>query len=339
MRTGPVALSLLAMLLIAGPLAIAQPSQHATLGETNEPITPPITMPVEGGPYPAGPQYLPDGTIGINGPITITQPGRYVVLQDLTSYDTIIRVKSSNVELDIGGHRLFTQPVEDYSLPVITIGPAAELPLRKVTIRNGTLLGGWGWSVLDAYSGGTALVLEDITMNGATRISGWRDLRISRVSADGYRAGISIGATDCTITNSSFYTIIDGGMSTNLDLNGCVLTQSRMGGSRVSISGERSIIRNNIFESNESIRLRGYGHEFAYNYVSGVHAFTVEEATGIQIVGNIIKSFEVSPALRFTATAKDNVYRENTAVGQCEGVDDQGTDNISHGDNYMPDPM
>lgn len=340
MRNGFAPSAVLVLILLGLPSVSAQPSQHAelggTLGGSTEPKPPPVRLPVEGGPYPVGPTYLPDGRIGINGPMTISSPGKYLVMRDVTSDDTIVRVESSDVELDLGGHTLLTNDW-DYQPAPVRIGEGAASTLHRIEITNGTLENIYHSATLRFDCEGSGLVLEDLTILGSLVLNGWSNVQIARVTTENYRFTNSISISDCTITNSDFGANL---LQISFGLNACVLSQNSFGPEYdLRFYGSWNIIRNNkVHYAGEGgvVELNGNDNSFSANNVAT--RLVVVGGHHNHIVGNLFWP-NSSPVIRFEPSTWQNVYRGNTSFGDGVGIDDQGEDNISHLNNFVPDPM
>lgn len=155
-----------AVLGLAGIVGVAAMAKMAKGG----PLSPPAGAPVSTGrttdeifnKIPAG--GAGDGRTAILGgtsTVTITQPGSYVLIGNITvaSGDAIV-IAASDVTLDLNG---FTVTASDTTSTCVT----SAIPARSnVTIRNGTVIGG-SVGVGGAYTLG--LLLEDIKIMSAKR--------------------------------------------------------------------------------------------------------------------------------------------------------------------------
>lgn len=84
----------------------------------------------------AGVARADQGRIPIFGPVTITQPGSYVLTRDITvSSGTPINIQASNVTIDLNGHSLTNSPTGGRLITIFS-------PSTNIRIANGRLVGG-----------------------------------------------------------------------------------------------------------------------------------------------------------------------------------------------------
>jgi len=63
-----------------------------------------VTVHGQGGPVAAQPRLLEDGRIAITGPVTIKEPGSYILTRNIaTDDDNVISIVVDDVDLDLGG--------------------------------------------------------------------------------------------------------------------------------------------------------------------------------------------------------------------------------------------
>ena len=127
---------------------------------------------------------FPVAAIDVTGPMTISEPGTYVLVQDITSTDyQVMVITASDVVFDGQGH--------------------------LIEVNN--QMGGWGISVLDGSTPVTNVTIRNVRLNsGASFSQGiWfdnvRNGAIQGVTTTGFDTGILIGlgCTDNTISNST----------------------------------------------------------------------------------------------------------------------------------------
>ena len=265
-----------------------------------------------------------DGAIPIWEPMTITEPGHYVVTRNITAPDAIMTILGiADVHIDLNG---FTLESTSSGNAVYAIG-ASEL-----TVRNGTI------KVADLWVGSSPhVVIEDIKFEGG-----------------GIRTDLSTDSMTIRrnlFRNSSSYAIectaCGGGAIVDNKILGSGLT-----GIWVQGEGGR-LVGNVVVEAGTSgypgIELRGSGWLVRDNVVqqSG-HAGILSFADRFHLERNVLVE-NAGYGLYFFSFAEDNLYRGNTARGNggsgCTGTAsagdlcDEGTGNTSHGDNYMPTQM
>jgi hypothetical protein len=246
----------------------------------------------------------------IDRPVTITRPGAYVVRANLRSMGTpVIVVDSDNVVIDLGGLQTVT----------------------GVRIENGSLVGqGEGIGILALTS--PELVIQNIALSGFETAIRLADSRAGTLRHLQVARGISVGLD--LFGSSGFIVednVIEATTGVVLDATSSSISRNFFGGELLVaplVLGQRathSRIRDNVIRSNgPGIVVHGAGNHFE---------------------GNVINS--VGCSLWFKPESRHNLLRSNTSRGDadctCPGVArgsvcDEGLDNLSHGDNYLPGP-
>jgi len=238
-----------------------------------------VTVYGQGGPIAAQPRLLEDGRIAIDRPMTITEPGSYVVTRNIMANNgsALITITADDVDLDLAGFVVS-------GLVAVVVEDA-----KAVSIHDGSLVGD---------SDGETLRLHNVT-----------GFAIRRLFIRGFAEdAIEIGG-------SSTGTIED-----------CVVSGADRG---IEVWSSGVVIKNNHVSScGNGIRVGGNKCTIQGNTLIGNSGF------GLKILGD------------------GNVYRGNMARGNnggagdpCDGTAsggdfcDEGTNNTSHGDNYMPGQM
>ena len=123
------------------------------------------------------------------------------------------------------------------------------------------------------------------------------------------------------------------------------------GGDGIQAYGDGITIRNNVIRNAESgIELTGQGNQVLRNTISSCQQGIVLSSSLNLIEGNLLTD-NSNFGLRLYSGSENNVYRGNTVRGNtgdplnCSSPSattdfcDDGTNNTSHGDNYMPGQM
>ena len=98
----------------------------------------------------ASPLIADEGRIPVFGPITINQPGDYVLTRDISvSGGHAVTIRSNNVTLDLNGHTIVSSGVS-FSDDVILVSTA--FATNGVTIRNGRIQGGYSGILSDNFN-------------------------------------------------------------------------------------------------------------------------------------------------------------------------------------------
>ena len=118
---------------------------------------------------------------------------------------------------------------------------------------------------------------------------------------------------------------------------------TRYDDSTVALGGNNGLFENNVIAATEGtnvgfgLRVSGNGNTVRNNVVRDLDS-------GIEICGdfNVVERNLITGALlglSFSGLSEGNVYRGNTSRGNSTNFLDEGTNNTSHGDNYMPGRM
>jgi hypothetical protein len=194
---------------------------------------------------PAGP-VQETGRITINPqtatfPITITQPGSYVVLGDLNAPANVngIVINASDVTLDLNG---FTLNGGGSAFEGIIVGQG--MLVENVEIRNGSIKGFQNGGVYGASA--QYMVVEDVRSSGngfeGIRPGGFGLVRdcVVRGNAIGIYAGTGTKVMDCLVIGNS--TGINA--LTGVSVSGCSVSQNTAIG--ISVGGECDIRDNHV---------------------------------------------------------------------------------------------
>ena len=148
----------------------------------------------------AGHAYSAEGKFEISGPTTIREPGSYILTNNIesTASDTVIRIESDNVKLDLNGFTI--SQLFSGSGDGITI-----LPHRNIEISNGTIRGFFRHGIFLMGSSGGNIRLHNlrVTENGDTGINldFARNFIIEHCLITKNRVGISAGGPGLVINN------------------------------------------------------------------------------------------------------------------------------------------
>jgi hypothetical protein len=260
----------------------------------------------------------------IDRPVTISRPGSYVVRSNLRSSGVpVIVIDSDNVVVDLGGHTLTTQDSVCCVIAVQTV--------TGVRIENGSLVGeGSGVGILATTS--PELVLVNLALSEFETAIRLADSRAGTLRHLQVARGVSVGFD--LFGSSGFIVednVIEATIGVRLDATSSSISRNFFGGELLQaplVLGERAThgrIRDNVIRSNgPGIVVHGAGNHFE---------------------GTVINSAGCS--LWFKPESRHNLLRSNTSRGDadcaCPGtargsVCDEGLDNLSHGDNYLPGP-
>ena len=286
----------LAVCLLLAPATLAGDGlpRDVELSQTPAPIDPPRISP--GG----------DGRIRINGPVTITEPGSYVVTRNIGDATacpggaTAITINADNVRLDLNG---FTLASGSYTV---------ESNGDGVEIFGGNLIAG-DEGVLTVR--GDNFVVRDVSF------SAHDDNLVYLLGHNGLFAGNVLSSVSSI--GSAFEGITVSG-------NGITVRDNvvRDAGQGIGVYGQgNQILRNTITGCITGIFVRAKYNSIDGNVVTGNSSFGIlvrEDAEGNVYRGNMVRG-------------NDGTDCTGTASGG--DVCDMGTYNTSHGDNYMPGKM
>jgi parallel beta-helix repeat protein len=254
----------------------------------------------------------------ISAPIVITEPGSYVVTNNITSTSDVITIRdvqAGPVSIDLNGFQLETTGSG------FVVSPISAVSNYFVTIKNGFLRQArqYGEAIHLSYTG--ALV-ENVVVRGG-----------------GLSSYNSIATT---VRNSTwmFCNSVSGGIgiTSGLDIGAIVVENNTLEVCGISISyttGARV--------SGNTMRRSGMDLSLSTNCV--IRDNTVSDAPGSGLVvgnrchveRNVLPSNE---GYGLVLQGNDNIYRWNSARGNTLGdFSNLGTGNTSGGGNYMPGLM
>ena len=305
-----LAVCLFVCILIA-PVTLAGdgPSRNVELAPDPGPLVPPGTSPTG------------DGRIRIFRPVTITEPGSYVVTRNIvgTSSNPVVRIASSNVQVDLGG---FTFRTGGYGAGVIAEN------VESIVVENGNIIQEQGENGIGFYS---------------VRHFSIRHLVVTKTD---FSAGGGILLSNCENGTVEYNTVggafegplwISGSRNVIARHNVLSNTDCEAG---VYLGGDALTLADNLLDACSSIHVSGSGNKIVNNDVrshSWYPAITVNGSRN-RIEGNTLVD-NPNGGLWFDEFSSDNFYSDNFARGNGLDFRDEGTNNTSHGDNYMPDKM
>jgi nitrous oxidase accessory protein NosD len=260
----------------------------------------------------------------IDAPQTIDKPGSYVVRKNLRSIaNPVLVIASDDVVIDLDGHTLAVERAACCAVALETV--------VGVRIENGSIVGdGGGIGVLAQAS--PELVLQNLTFRELQTAVRLVDSRAATLRHNRVARGVGIGVD---IVHGEGFVVEDNVLEAETGL---------LLGAQTS-----SIARNNFGGEVQTAPLRltaeATSNALRDNVVRSNGPGIVVEGTANELEGNVIRAAGCS--LWFKPTAQGNVYRANTARGNPAGcacpitphgsLCDEGRDNQSHGDNYLPD--
>ncbi len=319
--------------------------------------------------------HAANGRIPIYAPITITQPGSYVVTANLSGPPPLIRVQANDVEIDLNGFQL---QATTNAAPVIDASNLQALRVHGGSLVNGlngvrmqNMLGG---EVRRVFISGTAsdgiridastnvLVQENTISAGGIGIhlpagavamqanvignlvsdttgSGIRvtGLKAGKISGNHLRG---LGDIGIQLLASSGFEVSDNTVLSAV-LNGIAVVNSDGGqlrGNLVRLAGRNGI---QLDEASDGILV--LENTVSGSAEDGIHV----QGRRCQIEGNHI-STSTFRALHLTASSDRCVYRTNAgrgggglgaacaAAGSTNDFCNEGTQNSSEGENYLP---
>jgi parallel beta-helix repeat protein len=263
----------------------------------------------------------------IDAPATIDAPGSYVVTRNLrsTSVPALV-IQADNVVIDLGGHTLTTHD------PICCVVFASVV--TGLRFENGSIVGQGPSDVGFVAVTSPELNLQNVTfseLGTAVRLTSSRasTLRHNRVAR-----GITVGFE---LTGSSGFLVEDNVIEAT---TGVLLAAASSSIARNFFGGELRTAPLVLLQS-------AFGNRVADNVLRSNGEGIIVHGSGNAIERNLIHASGC--ALSFEPSSADNLYRGNSArsvtqVCDCAvpargAVCDEGTGNVSHGDNYLPDPM
>ena len=273
------------------------------------------------------PLFAGDGAIPIWEPTTISEPGNYILIRNVGDFltDDTITIAADNVDLDLNG---FT----------ITGGTTGILAtsVSGVSVHDGF--------ILCATDGLRFATVSEFSVRRLT-IESEDDAPVSVSGSRGVVEGNKVSGEIFSVHGNSISVL--GNESSAwlfLDCVGCRVAGNEY--SYMQLWGTGNLVRDS---TTGRIDLYGSDNLVKDNVVtsSSLHGLVVTGSRN-QVEGNLLMSHD-RYGLRFEPASTDNVYRGNTVRGNagtdCTGTTsggdfcDEGTNNTSHGDNYMPDKM
>jgi hypothetical protein len=283
----------------------------------------------------------------ISGPTVITEPGRYVVTNDLSGNNgehCVLTIASDDVDLDLGG---FVVDGDEYEHCLCAADVAG------IHVANGTLF-------IDSQDDEpTAMIYRNVsrfTVRNVTlfstedylmRINGGRQGLIENSRFLRSNEFVTIGGSEITIRDSYLPKRLYLGLVNSVVANN---TLALVPGDSTSTGDIWLGGTNNRVVGNKAGRLV-LGQHTDGNLVQG-NVFNINRYSSILVAGSRNRIFDniLSGSgefgLHFLHSASDNTYGGNLAVDNG-GVDcdvpstialcDEGTRNVSTGSNYLPD--
>jgi hypothetical protein len=231
-------------------------------------------------PAAEGRTFIPGGTT----PVTIGQPGVYVLTGNITTTGIAMNISTSSgpVTIDLNG---FTISSSNSGLPTVNVSSAPQL-----RIRNGVIGGG---STSLALSITPGAIIEDITIVGP---------RVNGVTMNGNAAGttlrrctlLDIGSATLASDTQAIYGVF--GSASGVRIEDCTLSRFVHNGTTpgnitgIQITGNGGLVNRCIVYNTTSVPLSvgitfgpGTTNSFAGN---NVHNFASEYANGLNAGGN-----------------------------------------------------
>jgi parallel beta-helix repeat protein len=281
-----------------------------------------------------------EGAIPIWEPVTITEPGRYVLTRNITDSDTrTIDVQSPDVHIDLNG---FTAENTGGGWAVFCWGG------DRMQVRNGTLKGGgvfiyWAEDVLVSDVTISDPNDDGIYMEDSSGVV--TDNRIIDAGAHGiYIAAFEYAFVEASVVGN----VIQDPTEKGIYLWHCwrsVIAENQVHGGTRGIhyysSSGGEIYRNTVNFSEFGIYINGTNGAQVYRNTvrkctdTGMY---LDYAEYNHLEANVLTGN--GTGLYFGVNADDNLYRGNTSRGSTTAdFTDLGVGNTSHRDNYMPGAM
>ncbi|ACL17144.1 Carbohydrate binding family 6 [Methanosphaerula palustris E1-9c] len=254
-------------------------------------------------------------SIPVNGPVVITEPGTYVLTQDITSSSQIvcIEIKASNVVFDGQGHQI--SGVNNEGSAGIFVSKDASTPVTGVTIKN-VRLNNWFYGVYLLNAQNSAI--QDVTTTGNANAgmvlySGSTGNTISGSTLTGNGRGIILSTSSGSNTisgntltgnsNQGIY-IFDSNGNT---VNGNTITNNTNAGLFIYSASANSVYNNNFSNLYNAL----------FGGTIGSNSWNTNQATGTNIVGG--------PSIggNFWGNPDGSGYSQTTADSNGDGFCDQ----------------
>ena len=267
---------------------------------------------------------LAEAKTPIDAPTTIDKPGSYVVRKNLRSLETpVLVVNADHVVIDLDGHVLATERASCCVVVVQTV--------TGLRIENGSIVGdGAGIGILATTS--PELVIENVTLAELATAVRCVDSRATTLRRNRVARGVGVGFD---LGGSSGFVVEDNTLEAT---TGVLLNASSSSIARNFFGGELPQAPLVLGAGASDVAIRD-------NVVRSNGPGIVVQGSRNLLEKNVINAAGCS--LSFKPGARDNLYRANTARGPARSctcpvvprgsVCDEGTGNLSHGDNYLPD--
>jgi parallel beta-helix repeat protein len=273
------------------------------------------------------PALAADGAMPIWEPTEISESGSYVLTRDIvTVVNPAILITADHVHLDLNGFRV-EGSADIFAADVIQVSGG----VKGTFIENGTVVGGGAGVRLSTNT--TQFVLRDLTIRGGRTGVGVasnsaRGVIERNVIQECSDDGISVSGDGMTIRDNIVSASVNGIVVESCNscrIVGNTVQNTAISAISVNQGAGNLILRNSVSNAAAGIRIsQGGYHTVDSNLLSGNGGF------GIHLRDT---SFE--------NVYRANVSRNNGGVG-CTGVGnadfcDDGANNTSSGDNFMPD--
>lgn len=190
--------------------------------------------------------YADEGKIDITGPINISAPGSYILVNDVVGTFTAIYIDSSNVKLDLNGFTV------SHTGPNIADGVTILPGHKNIEVTNGTITGQTRHGV---FVPGSSTVARNIKLS---------NLRVADNANTGIRLESNAGfkIEDCQVSGSGLGIYANGG---GLMINS-VISGAKTG---MASFGSAFGYRSNVFFDNAT-NISGSATNLGDNLCSGV---------------------------------------------------------------------
>jgi hypothetical protein len=283
----------------------------------------------------------PTGAIPIRKPTTITEPGHYILVQNIMAKDTIVNVQASFVDLDLNGFTLDTSC--DQCL-VDTISATGDgIRIHGGAVRAFQLLGDYSFHSAVSIKGSDAVV-EDCRIYGALVVDGDRySIRRNNVGEANFsRAAVRAGSDGIVKSNIVRVNAEGRGIAVKDRVQILENQVHRFEFAGIQVGSHGRVVSNVVvgsgaggFSELAGLNIEGDGNLILENAVYGGMPGIGIEGDYNHLEGNILSGAEGACIL---FNGDENVYRRNTCRGGAN-VLDNGTGNTSHGDNYASNQM
>ena len=283
--------------------------------------------------------FAADGAIPIWESTTITESGSYIVTRDFSG--TVggtffaINIEANDVNIDLNG---FTLRGGD---PVVM-----ATDVQRIRLHNGTI-SAYENAIMFINVAGFAihdLIIVGFEDDRMIELSGAQGVFERNIAAGEAPYTLHVSGNQMVVRENnveSFNFLGEGGDISLVDCNACRVLHNTANSINAGITGG-TVANNTVLKaltvtgSDNLVRDNGVSHGTGVaisgdrNHIEG-NLFTANSSFGLKITGS------------------DSVFRRNTVRGNsgtgCTGTAsggdfcDEGTNNTSHGDNYMPGQM